>query len=317
MPGVKGRSYQVINNLNLLDTTRSPVFFVLFEEEDPKSILACAALTEIKPRSARVRFPSSADAVVSGSISFAQESPFDATKVDVSLKLTKKAYSYGIDLIPTIRRRKNEPKSCPNIKETIYNPFFKDPEEIPPEGLGTSDQYAVGDLSGKFGTLSNKNNEVFTTHDFNLPLFGQFSVVGRAVVVYAPDGPAIACSNIELTGTNITTAYATFDVPLQGQFIFRQPQGHCTGETYVYIEISKPDGSSNKKTFNHPWHIHENPVNAGMGTLSSQVVPTLSHFHSLPLPLSFTSTPFHFQVLTNERILIIFHSYFLLTFTNS
>lgn len=260
MPGVKGRSYQVLSNIRSLEP--SPVaYFILFDEENPQEILACAVLTEVQSKSARVKFPSDSD--VQGSLTFSQETPFDATKVEASLKLNTKAYSYGIDLIPTIRRRKNEPKSCPNIKETIYNPFFKDPEEIPPEGQGTTDQYAVGDLSGKFGTLSNKNQEFFTTWDFNLPLFGQFSVVGRAVVIYAPDGPAIACSNIELIGKNVSTAYATFDVPLQGQFIFRQPLGECSTDTYVYIEISKPDGSENKKTFNHPWHIHENPVTAG------------------------------------------------------
>lgn len=215
-----------------------------------------------------------------------QDSPFDATKVEVSLKLATSAYSYGIDLLPTIRRRKNEPKSCPNIRESIYNPFFKDPEEIPPEGTGTTDQFAVGDLSGKFGTLSGKTHEIFSTYDFNLPLYGQFSVIGRAIVIYAPEGPAIACTNIELingdgfTGSNITTAYATFDIPLQGQFIFRQSTGDCYSDVYVYVEISKPDTGENKKSFNHPWHIHENAIDSGYDHLSSsECGPAGKHFN--------------------------------------
>jgi len=180
------------------------------------------------------------------------------------VSFTKLTYpALGIDLLPSIRRRKNEIKACPNIRETIYNPFYKDPEEIPPEGQGTTDQYAVGDLSGKFGTLNNKKTEVFTSYDFNLPLFGTFSIIGRALVLYAPDGPPVACGNIEASGVNITTAYATFDVPLQGQFIFRQPVDDCFSDTYVYIEISKPDSDGTDKTANHPWHVHDQPVNAG------------------------------------------------------
>lgn len=262
MPGVKGRSYQVVKNVKAFEGVPI-VYLVLFEENDDSTIMACAPLTEILPKTARARFSSDSNSDVQGFITLTQDSPFDPTKVETNLKINKKAYSYGIDLLPTIRRRKNEPKSCPNVRETIYNPFFKDPEEIPPEGQGTTDQYAVGDLSGKFGTLSNKNHELYSSYDFNLPLYGSFSVVGRAVVVYAPDGPPIACSNIEVFGVNITTAYATFDVPLQGQFIFRQPAGECFGDTYVYIEISKPDGDGATKTFNHPWHVHDQPVNAG------------------------------------------------------
>jgi len=268
MPGVKGRSYQVIAGLKGLDT--APINYIaIMDEEDGKKIISCAPLLPVRSKTAVAKFSTDLDAEVSGSMSFSQETPFDPTKIDVNLRLKTKAYSYGIDLLPTIRRRRNEPKSCPNIKETIYNPFFKDPEEIPSEGNGSTDQFAVGDLSGKFGSLSGKEREVFTAYDFNLPLFGQFSVIGRAVVIYAPEGPAISCTNIELSGNNVTTAYATFDVPLQGQFIFRQATGHCYTDTYVYIEISKPDGGDNRKTFNHPWHIHESPVNAGFDHLSS------------------------------------------------
>ena len=262
MPGVKGRSFQVLPGLKSFDS--APVnFLAIMDDEEGNKIISCAPLILVRSKTAVAKFSSDPEAEVQGSISFSQETPFDPTKIDVNLRLTVKAYSYGIDLLPTIRRRRNEPKSCPNIRETIYNPFFKDPEEIPAEGSGSTDQFAVGDLSGKFGSLSGKEREVFTSYDFNLPLFGHFSVIGRAVVIYAPEGPAISCSNIELTGGNITTAYATFDVPLQGQFIFRQSGEQCYTDTYVYIEISKPDGADNKKSFNHPWHIHEQSVSTG------------------------------------------------------
>lgn len=264
MPGIKGRTYQALRNVKSIEEI--PVVFFILYEPDETTIMACSPLTEMLPKNARARFSNDPNGDVQGYINLSQESPFDPTKVEVNLKMMKNAYSYGIDILPSIRRRKNEPKACPNIKETIYNPFFKDPEEIPPEGQGTTDQYAVGDLSGKFGSLANKNTEVFMSYDFNLPLHGTFSVIGRALVLYAPDGPPVACSNIEVVGVNITTAYATFDVPLQGQFIFRQPSGECNSDTYIYIEISKPDTSDSHKTSNHMWHIHEQPVNAGQLT---------------------------------------------------
>ncbi|KAI1278098.1 hypothetical protein HDE_14499 [Halotydeus destructor] len=280
MPGVKGRSYQVVRNVKSIDSV--PVtYLILFEDNDDATIMSCVALSPVTPKSARAKFGSESGADVQGYVSLTQESPFDPTAIEINLSMAKQAYSYGIDLLPTIRRRAKEPKACPNIKETIYNPFFKDPEEIPAEGLGTTDQYAVGDLSGKFGSLNNKQLETFTGFDFNLPLFGTFSVIGRALVLYAPDGPPIACANIELSGTNITTAYATFDVPLQGQFIFRQSAADCSSDTYVYIEVSKPDTEGASKSFNHPWHIHTEQVASPDPNLLSAVdcAPAGPHFN--------------------------------------
>lgn len=118
-------------------------------------------------------------------------------------------------------------KKCPNIKETIFNPLRLDVENIPFEGQGTTDQFASGDLSGKFCSISyppqstnnykqDSNLPIKTlnlhTVDYNLPLFGKNSIVGRALVFYDLEGNAVQCANIELLGGMINTGKLLFQV---------------------------------------------------------------------------------------------------------
>lgn len=44
--------------------------------------------------------------------------------------------------------------------------------------MGTSDQYELGDLSGKFGTLENSVEYMKAYNDTNLPLYGYETVLG-------------------------------------------------------------------------------------------------------------------------------------------
>lgn len=194
-----------------------------------------------------------------------QESSLDPTELHAALDLTGgSAYFFGIDALPSIRRRKPEVRRCPNIRESIYNPLHVDGESVPFEGQGTADQYAVGDLSGKFCSLPPGRSKLqLRLLDHNLPLFGARSVLGRALVLYEPDGAAAACANIELDNEPMNTAYATFDQPVQGQFIFRQSALDCEQQVHVYVEISKPDTLNALRSDNHAWHVHERAVKAG------------------------------------------------------
>lgn len=56
--------------------------------------------------------------------------------------------------------------------------------DIPLPGEGTTDQYEIGDLSGKFGTLENRKKYISTFNDTILPLFGSRSVLGRSIVIH-------------------------------------------------------------------------------------------------------------------------------------
>ncbi len=59
----------------------------------------------------------------------------------------------------------------------------------PPAGTGTFDQYEVGDLSGKYGSLKGKNNVVGRFVDPNLSLFGPQSVERRSIVIHNSPKP--------------------------------------------------------------------------------------------------------------------------------
>ena len=193
------------------------------------------------------------------SIALAQESPLDPTLVDIDISLNEAAYSYGIDELPTISRGSLNAR-CENINNIIFNPAAVSPFTVPIEGLGTSDQYAIGDLSGKYGTLQRKSNERISTVDFNLPLFGADSVVGRALVFYSTNGTILSCTNLDLEDTQMTVAFATFDQPIQGQLILKQPRNQCNQDTLVYLEISRQAEMLTNLTHRHSWTIRESSI---------------------------------------------------------
>lgn len=58
---------------------------------------------------------------------------------------------------------------------------------IPGSKEGTSDQYEMGDLSGKFGTLDNRKKYTTSYNDTLLPLFGPRSIFGHSVVIHKKD----------------------------------------------------------------------------------------------------------------------------------
>lgn len=49
---------------------------------------------------------------------------------------------------------------------------------------GTTDQYQMGDLSGKFGTLDRHKQYMGHYNDSLMPLFGPRSILGRSIVIH-------------------------------------------------------------------------------------------------------------------------------------
>ena len=216
MPTLRGRSSHVVTTIRPL-SAYSALYLIIYDPASPDKVLVCAPITLKRPitASSTLKYPP-----VFGTVSFSQESPLDPTQVHIALNFTSPtAYFYGIDALPSIKRRKPEAKRCPNIHETIFNPLRLDVENIPFEGQGTSDQYAVGDLSGKFCSLTypaspGKSDGITPIRtlnlysvDYNLPLFGKNSIIGRALVFYDLEGNAVSCANVELLGGMINTAY--------------------------------------------------------------------------------------------------------------
>lgn len=70
--------------------------------------------------------------------------------------------------------------------------------EAPPPGKGTTDQYGIGDMSGKFGSLNNHRRFSGIYNDTNMPLFGYESILGRSVIIHKrEDDFRWMCSSIE------------------------------------------------------------------------------------------------------------------------
>ena len=121
-----------------------------------------------------------------------------------------------------------------------------------------SDQYEVGDLSGKYGDLSMKTEVAGSFVDPSIALFGRLSIIGRAVVIHKSPVPhRWVCANIEPEGAReVKTAVATFTYPVGGRIVFRQEADDPFSDTLVYVEgLVYTDGSKNRSS-SHAWHVH-------------------------------------------------------------
>ena len=139
-----------------------------------------------------------------------------------------------------------------------YNPFRVDANSSPPAGQGSTDQYEVGDLSGKYGNLANRQQVAGSFVDPSLTLFGRLSVVGRSVVIHKSPVPhQWVCANIEPEREQgLLTAVATFTYPVGGRVVFRQEKDAPLSDTMVYVEGLLYTDGSKERTDSHAWHVH-------------------------------------------------------------
>uniref|UniRef100_A0A3B3TB89 Superoxide dismutase copper/zinc binding domain-containing protein n=1 Tax=Paramormyrops kingsleyae TaxID=1676925 RepID=A0A3B3TB89_9TELE len=139
-----------------------------------------------------------------GTFTFSQVSPFDVTEVRVNLMNTKNlTRTYHVHQFPMPESRSTEEDVCShdNVgdhwnphKVTVSDPAY-------PHGPGaTHDMYEVGDLSGRHGSLDNISDVEQFFSDWNLPLFGTNSIVGRSVVIHQSNGARLLCGTIGYPG---------------------------------------------------------------------------------------------------------------------
>lgn len=136
----------------------------------------------------------------------------------------------------------------------------------------TNDDYAVGDLSGKYGYLDEFSNRVLSFNDSHLQLFGYSSIIGRSIVIqeYANDRNfRWACSTIErgysLKEAREVRAIASFHHPLGYAYGFirlSQLIGHDGSQSDTTIEVSlrHPGRYNRNSTIDHLWQVYVNPV---------------------------------------------------------
>ena len=106
--------------------------------------------------------------------------------------------------------------------------------------LGTNDEYEIGDLSGKYGSMLNLTSYNEKHIDYNLPLFGKNSIQGRSMVIHkmktmgsmrwvCADVHQVANEDMFLMKTKIT-----FNGPtLKGYILLVSPSN-----TYIHILLN-------------------------------------------------------------------------------
>lgn len=199
---------------------------------------------------------------VKGYITFRQPSPFELTTLSVNLtNLNRRVGPYHVHLFPTPEMRSPPESTCSNDNVGgHWNPFNVDtqPSVYPPPPGSTHDHYETGDLSSRHGSLSNEDDIQASFTDWNLPLFGQNSIVGRSVVLHQPDGKRFICSSIGYPG-EVITAKAIFQSPVVGTIVFTQLKGKPCSDVSVFLDLSY--GQLNTPaTQKHHWHIHTYPI---------------------------------------------------------
>ena len=251
------KKYYADQSLSLpddLDGSSRSLYLALFDKDHPDSFYACAQIHNLSPRTGRALFRQDG---ISGAITLMQPSLFHPVVTTVNLTgLSGGAGTYHIHEFPVPLRLRPTDAPCGQTGGH-YNPF-KWSSSGTASGLGTSDQYEMGDLSGKYGELSNQLQVQGRWVDPALSLFGSRSVLGRSIVIHKSPVPLRwVCANIELEGADMLTAVVQFVYPVAGRIFLRQDQSSPLADTMVYVEgLLYSDGSRNA-TDGHKWHVHE------------------------------------------------------------
>lgn len=116
----------------------------------------------------------------------------------------------------------------------------------------------AGDFSGKFGPLMHGEFS-FIDSDPILQLSGQYGIVGRSVVIHAPDNSRIACANIILEDDTPQIFVATFLGPVAGSIYFRQSQEDPEVGTFIHAKLFHTDGTTTD-TQGLQWGIYKNKL---------------------------------------------------------
>ncbi|KTF72519.1 hypothetical protein cypCar_00041928 [Cyprinus carpio] len=199
---------------------------------------------------------------IKGYFTFHQSSPFDLTTITVNLtNLDRRVGPYHVHQFPLPQMRSPSDSSCSNNNlGGHWNPFnvnTQAPVYPPPKG-STHDLFEVGDLSAKHGSLEESNNFQATFTDWNLPLFGRNSIVGRSVVIHLPNGTRFACASIGYPG-EVTVAKAAFRGLVVGTVLFTQLSSDPYSDVSIFMDLSYGQLSASS-TMNHNWHVHNYPI---------------------------------------------------------
>ncbi|XP_064552755.1 uncharacterized protein Rsod [Drosophila montana] len=257
---------------------------VIYDDNGPKARgerLACSSLIGHYRRKVVAKdWYANGDALtVAGKLEITQQSEYDISNVEVQLKGLQDNGGYHIHMTPVEANL-----AFPCEASTLYghwNPFEVNPKSSPPPKQGTSDQYEMGDLSGKFGRLNGLTHYEDAYNDTYLTLFGYSSIIGRSVVIHKQlKNARWACSTLE-------RGYSPSEArELRAIASFHHPTGYAYGyvkmtqlihndgsqsETVIEVKLRHPGKNDRNSTRNHNWQIFVNPVG-----VDAAVKPTIT-----------------------------------------
>lgn len=266
-----------------MEVTKRSLYVVIYDNRHQNNYLACAKLRVMEPKLSKVLINMDG---VTGQVEFTQRSPYDPTWANFQLEASDKEYESNLRFIGsmatyTIRELPPKLQDAEHYKEicnstgNIYNPLNLELKGAPPAGLGTQNQYAIGNLFGKYKDRTEYLNHKYLLPglanelsgfywDVYLPLYGVNSIVHRSLVLERREPKRNICGTIVLyehkTGYQMpmSSAEVIFRYPVVGRVIFRQPLGRPWEDTTIIVEgLVHADGSNVNNTHEHRWAIHE------------------------------------------------------------
>ncbi|XP_075034865.1 uncharacterized protein LOC142097151 isoform X2 [Mixophyes fleayi] len=238
----------VKKRLDVITASIKPFLLLQYQER-----WTCAEVRSIQPKEATAQFSMTG---ITGSFRFRQESPFYPTQLNMSLSgLRGLADHYGIYSLPVLARQESGQNLCSkaNIGQ-LWNPLEVNSNSMAVKNGHSS--WPMGDLSGRHGALEGDEKYEAVLIDFNLPLYGNNSVVGRSVAISKTSGDQWACSTIRLEG-EVVRALASFHKGVIGKVMFQQAPSSPYNDLSIYLELSH---ELNPFSSGHNWHIHKFPL---------------------------------------------------------
>ena len=186
--------------------------------------------------------------------------------------LNKRATQYHVHEFPIDA---DETSRCNHVNlGAPLDPYNVTKVARPALGTDTADKYEVGDMSGKYGLLTNKTTFQKTVSDPSLHIFGLKTITGRSILIHNDKGAGLACADIIPADAILFSATVNFTSTatsvLTGAAKLRQYIQSNGAVTQMIVVINlKYKADSSTKTPDHNWHTHILPVGKVVGVCSS------------------------------------------------